>query len=117
RLLPEPGLSPQSMWLEYDATGDLYAWDYLLDAVALSSSTEVWEPLPRIPLEERECYARGASTRAQVLMTYCGVGAVLDRATRSWTQLSLPISQIPPIGTPDGIVFFTSSGAVLLPSE
>lgn len=117
RLLPEPGLSPQSMWLEYDGAGRLYAWDYLLGAVTLSPSAGAWEPLPRIPLDERECYVRGASTPAKLLMTYCGDGAVFDRATRSWTQLSLPNSQIPPTDTPTGIVFFTSSGAVLLPNE
>jgi hypothetical protein len=114
RLLPPPGLSPQAMWLESDGDGGLYAWDYLLDAVTLSSSTGQWDALPSIPLDARECYSRGASSPAQILMTYCADGAVLDRSTLTWSTLAIPNTQIPPIPTDAGIVFFSPGGASIL---
>lgn len=121
-LLPDPDLWPQSTWLSW--TGQqLVAWDYTLQARALTPGASSWRPLPDIPLEERECYT-GGSTSAPVLLTYCDQAATYDPATRSWQPLTLPQFEpgdakvntlYGPVETgPDGQVVLTTTGLFIL---
>lgn len=111
RVLPDPNLAPQSTWLTTDGER-LFAWDYLLDAAVLDleAASPKWRPLPKIPLDERECYVSGGVSNSKVLVTYCGDGALLEQDASRWTVIPAP-SGLGPFASPIGAVVVTDDGA------
>ena len=116
RVLPSPGLSPQSMWVENSAT-TLMAWDYELTASTMSvfGTDGGWRSLGAVPLEFSECYVNGANRGGGFyLLNYCGHGAVLLMPTGRWVPIATPPATMPPVETSFGIVILNDRGGWVL---
>lgn len=77
RLRSPSALYPQSYWAEWTGA-EILAWDHGLQAQSLDPAADVWTAPQRVPIEEQECYTRGARTGSLVFLWYCGDAAIGD---------------------------------------
>ena len=103
RELPDVALSPQASSIAW--TGEtLIAWDYGLRAAEYDRRLNEWSSLPRVPLQDSECYPVSALLGSTVFAWFCGEAALWDPSEREWQRIETPEQIVPGVPVAAGHV-------------
>jgi hypothetical protein len=68
------------------------AWDYSTNAAAYDPTTNRWRQLPRVPVDEAECYPRSVALDGPVAIfgEFCGALVRFDAGRDAWQRVRRP---------------------------
>ncbi|HVL38852.1 MAG TPA: hypothetical protein VM328_05620 [Fimbriimonadaceae bacterium] len=94
RKLPDVALSPQASAIAW--TGEtVIAWDYGLSAAEYDRVTDRWREVPRVPLQDSECYPVTETIGSYVFAWFCGQAATWDFLDGGWQRVETPKQPVP----------------------